>query len=89
MASPIKSVFTTLGQPFERASAPVLKALGRAFTLPGGGGPAIPPPIPPALTPTAKPQKKSQQQSFLSGVASAALPGGGGGSQTGKSLLGA
>lgn len=84
MASPIKQITHAFSNPLDTASS----ILGRAFTPPGIGSPAIPPPLPPAQTPSAKPQRKSQQQSFLSGVAAAGLPGGGGGSQTGKSLLG-
>ena len=69
------------------------KGIASAITAPGSGTPNPPgaPPLPPpATSPTAKPQKKGMQQSFLSGVASAALPGAGaGGAATGKTLLGA
>ena len=87
MTQPIKSITHAFSNPFDTASS----ILGRAFTPPGSGNPApAPPPLPPpAQSPTAKPQKKGMQQSFLSGVAAAALPGAAGGGQTGKTLLGA
>lgn len=84
MTSPIKQITHAFSNPIDTASS----ILGRAFTPPGIGSPAVPPPLPPAQAPSAKPQKKGMQQSFLSGVAASGLASQGGG-QTGKTLLGA
>lgn len=67
---------------------PVSSVIKHATTAPGM--PAFPDPQLPAAaasSPTAKPQSKGIQSSFLSGVAGSSLNQGGG-SSTGKSLLG-
>ena len=85
MTSPIKQITHALSNPFDTVSSLLGNAFSKATPNPPGA-PALPPP---AQSPTAKPVKKGMQQSFLSGVAAAALPGsGGGGAATGKSLLG-
>lgn len=91
MVSPIKSAIGASESAFSSFTAPLTKAVTRAFTMPGTGqAPSgIPDPqLPaPATLPSAKPAKKGMQQSFLSGVAASGLASQSG-SGTGKTLLG-
>lgn len=74
MVSPIKSAIEFGTNLAERAFAPVTKAAGRAFTMPGqqpAGAPEFPKPTTsiPAKIPSTKPGgRRGLQESFLSGV---------------------
>lgn len=92
----VGSAVSSVGTAATHAIAPITSALTRAVTLPGQGAqsPSItidPTVSQPGQLPKSKPSGRGVQSSFLSGIAGGAGATGlaGGGSQTGKSLLGA